>query len=457
MRSLKEKLSYAFGQFGLQAIDIALRLYLLAFYVDELGLSPFLAGLAAGLAVAWDAVTDPWMGSFSDKQGRRRFWFLPGGVLSAIFVTLIFSGFSFESQALLFAVLLMNYMLLNTALTIFDIPYHAMGAEISTSTEERTSIFAWRLVFSNLGAFVPLALPVLLADWSASARYTGLGVGVGLAVLTSSLVAMSGTRERARPNPLIKIRLNPFASAKEIFKNRLVLSLMIAYVVANIGLAVNSAIAVFYYEHFLKLSVSETQYVIMTFMFVLILALPLWVKMAQIFDKRLPLFWGILLLGLSGALVYPLFPERQLFGPLVYAVFAGVLAGSILLLDAWLVDLLEYDEARFGESRTGAIYGFWRLSAKLTRAVSLFLVGSVLQAIGFVADQSQTAEVEQRLGWFFGPGVNLFFVLGAFLVLKIRFSAHDYQKTKRILAFRRKRIKDFTAAAESTDSSTKIH
>ena len=53
------QIGYAAADVGVNGIELAIRLYLLIFYTDRVGLSPSLAGLALGVGLVWDAITDP--------------------------------------------------------------------------------------------------------------------------------------------------------------------------------------------------------------------------------------------------------------------------------------------------------------------------------------------------------------------------------------------------------------
>ena len=89
------RIGYSVAETGINAVETLLRLYLLIFYTDAVGLAPGWAGLAVALGLCWDAVTDPLMGYLSDRWyshlGGRRPFLLLGGLLLAISVYLLFS------------------------------------------------------------------------------------------------------------------------------------------------------------------------------------------------------------------------------------------------------------------------------------------------------------------------------------------------------------------------------
>ena len=78
--SARFKIGYSFAESGINATELLLRLYLLSFYTDIVGISPFWAGLAGFIGLFWDAVTDPLMGKLSDRtlkhfKGRSPYLF----------------------------------------------------------------------------------------------------------------------------------------------------------------------------------------------------------------------------------------------------------------------------------------------------------------------------------------------------------------------------------------------
>jgi len=78
--STRFKIGYSFAESGINATELLLRLYLLSFYTDIVGISPFWAGLAGFIGLFWDAVTDPLMGKLSDRtlnhfKGRAPYLF----------------------------------------------------------------------------------------------------------------------------------------------------------------------------------------------------------------------------------------------------------------------------------------------------------------------------------------------------------------------------------------------
>lgn len=148
---------YATAEIGITAVEVLAQIYLLEFFVSAVGLKASLAGLALSLAVLWDAISDPLMGTISDRTktefGKRRPYILVGGFLLAASIYWMFSPPQLETQTEKFLFLLGIYLLVNTAMTILAVPHIALGGEMTFVPSERTRIFGWRFFSATLDLF----------------------------------------------------------------------------------------------------------------------------------------------------------------------------------------------------------------------------------------------------------------------------------------------------------------
>ena len=137
---LKRKLGYACGDiYGGGAFLIFSLLYMNFLVIVE-GLPVFLASAIIFAGKLWDAITDPIVGSFSDKTrskyGRRRVYFLIGVIPVFIsFVTMWYS-FGITGETALFIYHMFAYMFFGTAFTIVMVPYNAILPEMTSDYNE---------------------------------------------------------------------------------------------------------------------------------------------------------------------------------------------------------------------------------------------------------------------------------------------------------------------------------
>ncbi|MBL8755046.1 MAG: MFS transporter, partial [Planctomycetes bacterium] len=420
-----------------------LRLYVLVFYTEVVGLRADLAGWATGLAILWDAVTDPVMGLVSDRTWRvlrgRRFWLPLGGGLLALGTVAVFWPPALDAQAAKFAWLLGSYCFLNTGFTVLSVPFTAMAAEMTDDPHQRSSLFGWRFVFSNLGALVAAALPqAFLADGERLAgTLPWMSLVLAGLVLATTAVSWHATAHvpfRAPP-PSTGTLLGAFAAP---FRSRPFRPLLLAYVVANTGIAINAATFFFYYQHVLALPETRTQTVLIVFMLVFTASILGWVGLSRSLGKVRPMVWGALVVGVGTGVLYTVVPAGGFWWVLlVGACGIGAFVGCVVLIDTIVTDVLDHDQLRTGQQRGGMYFGVWRFASKVVRAVAVGTVGSVLAGAGFVeGGASQPASVHTALVWLFGPGVGLTFVLTAVVLARYRFDDAAQQRVRGLLARR---------------------
>ncbi len=433
------KVGYASGEMGIAAAEFFVRVYLLQLYVDKLGLSASAAGVALALAVVWDAVTDPVMGEISDRTrlrwGRRRSWIAVGAPLSSFLFVVLFTPPSGVSQFLLASYLLLAYTAFNTALTVLAVPHAALGGELTIDPSGRNEVFGWRFLFSNLGLVLAILIPVL-----AMGQGGGAGRGapwIAIAVLIGGWVAVFATRAFDRPDDRgerLEIRLVA-ESLKAALRSRPFRPLLAAYVVGSVALTLNSSLALFYYQY--RLQLDERQvflWVLLPFALVIAVSIGGWVLIAQRIGRRWSAFSGILMLGFGTAIVYPLFPQGELIGPVIWGLVGGMFVGSVFLLDATVADVVDHEEAVTGAHREGVFFGMWRMASKLARAVGLITTGFLLDLIGFepgAVTQSETTG--EGLALAFGPGVGVLFVVASLVWLCVPIDESTQARVRRIL------------------------
>jgi Na+/melibiose symporter-like transporter len=447
------KLGYGAAELGVLATETLARLHVLKFYTDVVGLEAAYAGAAAAIAIVWDAFADLTIGLVSDRTrsrwGRRRPYLLAGGVALAISVIALFHPIRVASQLGMAALLCASFLVMNTAVSLLSVPHTALATELTDDEAERTALFGYRLFLGNVGLLAGAILPgaLLAQDHSergSAAAYGSASFAVGALILASATISFLATRGRdvAPPDPS-PMRLGAMSrSAAAVVTDRNFLPLLAAYVVAQLGVAVNGTFALYYYEYRLELSADQVSAVLAVFVTAWSLSIPAWVLASHRWGKRALAFFGITLLGLSTAVIYLLAPPRSLVMPMTIAVVGGGLAGSIVLLEALVADVVDADRLLRRGQREGVYFGVWRMAAKLARGLAVAGSGAALTWIGFVPNQAQSPEVSERLAWLFGPGVGVFFVLGALIFLT---SPLDDAMTRRVrfaLAKRRARRRE---------------
>ena len=154
MLSINFKFQYSVGAIANGIKTDMFTFFLLFFYSRVIGLEPLLASLAIGAALIVDSITDPLMGTISDrtntKLGRRHPYMIVSFIPVSIFYILLFTPKPDWdiTQNQLFWWMFVCASFTRIGMTLFEVPHRSFGAEITKDYLERTKLFSWREMFA---------------------------------------------------------------------------------------------------------------------------------------------------------------------------------------------------------------------------------------------------------------------------------------------------------------------
>jgi Na+/melibiose symporter-like transporter len=374
-------------------------LLLLPYLTDTMAVPGFLAGLIVFGPKAWDVLFNPIAGRLSDdslaKRGSRRRFLLVGGLGVSILFAVMFAhpGFGATWADALYVVI--TFFLCATAYGIFQVPFNALPAEITDSPDERTRLTSWRIGF--------LAVAILISGGGAPAITTGIGgvtgyrvmgVFVGLVMLIGTISVYRGLRDAPvgarRPNATGRHEL--FATMRAWRPFRWLISV---YFVQALGTGTVLA-GINYLARNVLGSASYQSVLFAVFILPALVMMPVWPKIGTRWGKLFgykvaSLAFGLGLLGILGALVFPLWLT------FVFCGLAGIgYAGISVFPLAILPDLISAEEERTGQTRAGVAAGVWTASETLGLALGAGLWGLCLSVGGYVS--SKNSDVLQSHG-----------------------------------------------------------
>lgn len=435
-----QKFAYAASGFGGSACQAAIAAYLMFFYTDVALLGVGLAGLVKGIGRIFDAINDPLIGYLSDKTstrwGRRRPW-IAGAVLPfGLVFALLFRPPATTDQTTLFLYLLVSLLALDVFGTMLQIPGIALGTELSSDYHERTQIFAWGTLFSQLGTIVGGLLPALVARFpDAREGYAQVSLWFAVfAVLTTSLLLL--ILERREGQQQIEASWGDFLHGyRACLRNREFRLLLLTFCVMSIGGGIGHAVGIYALVYWLGFTQREVGFLIALALGASCVGLPFWTGLSVRIGKDMALKWLLFYeIGLR-CVMYFLVPYK----PLVYAYMAvvGFGIGGLMLVLSLLTDVLDTDELETGTRRAGAFLGFWTLVMKGARAAGPVIVGGVLAVAGYVPNVAQTPFVVETLRWLYGPIPSLFFVVGYLVFRRFSLTRERVSEVQAELARRR--------------------
>ncbi len=142
---LGQKIAFGVGMFANQMFPAILGIFMVVL-VQDLGFPGWAWSLIYFFPRVFDAITDPIMGFISDntksKWGRRRQYVFIGGVLMGVAYIFMWQLFRENSLEFNFWYFFLWSIVFYLGLTIFSVPYVAMGYEMSDDFHERTNIMA---------------------------------------------------------------------------------------------------------------------------------------------------------------------------------------------------------------------------------------------------------------------------------------------------------------------------
>jgi GPH family glycoside/pentoside/hexuronide:cation symporter len=395
------RLAYAAPSLAQALLGVPIFVYLPKFYTDSIGVPLGAMGTIFLVGRVLDALTDPFVGAWSDRlrgpQGRRRPFMRWGALPLALAAWALYAppALSPQGSTAWFAAF---FFVMFLGLSVVFVPYKALGPELTSDYDERTSVFAIREGMLMLGTLVAAASPALLT-WALGLtsgeadQRTLFSTYAALAAPTMLLAAwlcVWKVKERP-PGPTPAERFELWASVRQACKNRPFVALLAAYAAMALGSNIPAVLLPYYTTYVLGHDLSSA--LLGGYFLVGTLALPFWVKMARKIGKKAAWLWAMV------ANVLPFAPtlflgagDATLFSALVLAAgFGGV---AVLALPTSLqADAIDYDELRTGQRREGLFVGLWSIVEKSAYALGVGLALPILDAVGYVPNQAQSPEV----------------------------------------------------------------
>lgn len=351
-------------------------------------------GLIKALGHVFDAITDPFVASRSDRStnphGRRlpfmRKTAIPFGLLTALVFISPVAGESIVN-ALFLALMLYTYYFV---FTLYIVPYNALLPELVTDDRGRVSMFTMTSLTFILGTglaylapFVKDILAGALAMNATDAWRLTIAVLAVLAIpaLLSPVWALRDEKQYVKSKPSA---VNMKDSIKQTFKYRDFRVFVIADLVYFIALAFFQAAMGYYVTVLLKMDEAMSTPAFIITMVISVCFYPLINLMARKLGKKKTLLLGFTLFTIAYVLValFGMLPLPTLAQAGVAFVIVALPLGIFgILPNAVVSDLAEHDTRKTGETRQGMFFATRSFVFKLGQSVA-FLVIPTVAAIG---------------------------------------------------------------------------
>jgi len=463
---LGTKLAFGVGAMPEAAAQIAFNTWSFLFYNSVLGLSGTLCGLAATCAIVLDAIVDPVIGTFSDgfrsRLGRRHPFMYVAPLPFVLAFYCLYSPPSSLHGLSLFAWLTVFAVLHRQAMSLFFIPYLALGAELSTDYRERSIVMSYTALFGVIGGAA-----VYFYGWTrlghvhggsaVRAGYPGLALGVGIFAALSMLACTRLTRDQIprliRATPARSARFGLARLAREMrgcLTNRNYRMLVIGLVCLSVVIGVHETLDSYMALFFWKLPADKIRAFGLATPPASILAFIVTARLHGRFEKRATLVAAAVTLVAAGALPIVLrligfFPSNgspALLPTLMFSIFMayGALAVVLISVLSAVADVADEHELTTGRRQEGLFYSARILFGKLTTAFGHVVAGLSLDLIGFPAGAKPGevgSDVLLKLGLLVGPGAAISGVIGVFFYARYAITHQRHREIQAQLAVQR--------------------
>ena len=391
---------YALGSIGTGGFATLPGLVLVYYMTDSLGIAAGIAGVVITVAKFWDVLIDPVIGALTDRQrartGSRRGLMLLGACTIPVLFAVTFAVPAGLSPLLGGIWVLVAFTATATAFSVFQVPYIALPAELTSSYDERTRLLTWRVIVLTLAILIfgggGPQLRSLTGDPASGYLLMGVvsGVLIGVGMLIATTVARRDPTAIVPALETVSVRAHYVAGISALRRSAAFRALWTTYVLQALATGLMLAGAQ-YVATYVMHSEDAVTLLFVALIAPALLAAPGWGALARRLGKTLSFRMATMLFAVAAASIsFALWAP----GPWLYLPvgLAGVAyAGMQSLPMAMLPDVISYEARRDQSSDAGAFSGIWTAGETVGFALSGSAIALVLATTGY---QSSLAGVE---------------------------------------------------------------
>ena len=438
---MTQKIAFGVGMLANQMFPAAISIFIVVL-VQDLGFPGWMWGVVSLAPRIFDSLTDPIMGFISDntksKWGRRRQYVFLGAITMGVSFVIMWQLYRDSSIDYNFAYFLFWSIVFYLGLTIFSVPYVAMGYEMSDDFHERTSIMA---IAQWIGQWAWVIAPwfwVIMYDtaWfeTADVAVRELAIWVGLACAICAMVpaifikSKSTLEENYSPmtmknigGSLIKI----WDSFGEAFTSAPFRKLCFATFLIFNAFNTVAAFTFFIIVYYLfngdagAAGIWPTLFGSVGALCTAFLVIPIVAKMSKAFGKKNAFLISQSISVLGYVMLWFLFvPGKPYLFLIALPFFSFGIGGLFTIMMSMTADVIDLDELTSGQRREGVFGAIYWWMVKFGFAIAGGLSGAIFSFIGFdtaLEVQPESAIIGLRL---FFSGLPIFGTVIAMLIMR---------------------------------------
>ncbi|SFI14899.1 MFS transporter [Halpernia frigidisoli] len=439
--AMGQKIAFGFGMLANQMFPAALGIFMVVL-VQNLGFPTWMWGTLFFFPRIFDAFVDPIMGFITDNTrsvwGRRRQYVFIGAIIMGISFSLMWQMTKADGVNYNFVYFLLWSFVFYLGLSIFSVPYVAMGYEMSEDYNERTNIMAiaqwigqWAWVIAPW-FWVIMYDPKWFPSGDVATRTLAIWVGIScalLAMVPAFFIKSKSTVDETSYSPLSlkgagKSLSEIFTGFKDAFSypsfRKLCFSTFLIFNAFNTVAGFTFFIIVYYLfkGNATDAGLWPTLFGCVGALATTFIVIPIVAWMSKKMGKKdaFMLSQGISVFGyiLLYFLLVPGKPYLFLFALPFFSFGIGSLFTIMMSMTADVCDLDELETGKRREGIFGAIY-WWMV--KFGFAIAGLLTGVIMTVVGFVPDAVNSPESVHGLRLFFS-GLPIAGTLGAMWIMR---------------------------------------
>lgn len=465
-----QKVAFGLGMLANQMFPAALGIFMVVL-VQDLGFPGWMWGILFFLPRVFDSITDPIMGFISDNTrsiwGRRRQYVFIGAIIMGIAFVAMWQLYRENGVDYNFTYFLSWSFVFYLGLTIFSVPYVAMGYEMSDDFHERTSVMAYAQWIGQWAWVIAPWFWVIMYDPSwfenadAATRNLSIWVGISCMILAMIPAIFIKSKSTKDDDSLVPLSLKNIGGSlkeildgfKEAFKSvpfrKLCFSTFLIFNAFNTVAAFSFFIIVYHLfnGNAAAAGVWPTLFGSLASLITTFAVIPTVAWMSKKMGKKnaFMLSQGISIFGyiLLWFLFIPGKPYMFIFALPFFSFGIGSLFTLMMSMTADVCDLDELNTGKRREGIFGAIY-WWMV--KFGFAIAGLLSGAIMTLVGFSPDagaQPEGAVTGLRL---FFSGVPMLGTLIAMLIMRNYDVTEEKANEIRTAIERRKKAKKSSSA-----------
>ncbi|MFX3635095.1 MAG: MFS transporter [Candidatus Pristimantibacillus sp.] len=428
--SLGKKVAYSSGNLSVNLIAQAFATYIVFYYVDVLGVRPYLISLAMIIHGIVNAVLNPLFGYLSDRTksrwGRRVPYMMFGMVpLAALFTAIWFPVGTGMALFWYFLIIILAY---DIVFVMVVLNYSALFPELFVTIKERANVSSWRQMLGIIGMIIGVALPPMV--YGSSLGWGMMGVIFAVIALIFFVITLTGSKEKGTA-PAATIRFKE--AIKITFSNRAFLFYVTGSFFVQFTFAMLPATIPFFTKYVLGASDESSTILLGAIFLVAIPFVYIWGRLVQRWGPRNTILLAVLCYLIA---MIPFLFVTTVAAAAVTAGLVGIgLAGLMVLLEIVLSEVIDDDEKRTRERREGMYFGMNGFIVRWGVSLQALVAGIILETTDYIADaphQTASALFGIRAMLSIIPIIALLCALGFFYLYPIRRNVHATPDDKSI-------------------------